>query len=188
MPLTQEIFTLARIPSPIGVLLVATDVDDCLRVLDFEDHEARMLRLLRRRYGADGARLNSGAAPASVRRPIEAYFDGALSAIEAIAVKTTGTTFQARVWATLRSIPAGQVLSYGQLAQKIERPAAVRAVGLANGANPIGIVVPCHRVIGSDASMTGYGGGVERKRWLLRHEGFSLQEPRRSGAPAPLAL
>ncbi len=80
---------------------------------------------------------------------------------------------QRSVWAALRAIPAGETRSYGALAAEIERPAAVRAVGLANGANPVGVVVPCHRVIGANASLTGYAGGIERKRWLLSHEGVS---------------
>src|SRR5262249_23027417 len=86
-------------------------------------------------------------------------------------VATRGTIFQREVWAALRRIPVGATLSYGALARELGRPRAIRAVGLANGANPIGIVVPCHRVIGSNASLTGYGGGIERKRWLLEHEG-----------------
>ena len=90
---------------------------------------------------------------------------------------TSGTAFQNQVWSALRRIPRGQTLSYGALAKKIDRPAAVRAVGLANGANPIAIVVPCHRVIGANASLTGYGGGLERKRWLLDHEGAASVRP-----------
>ena len=85
-------------------------------------------------------------------------------------MKTAGTDFQREVWRALRGIPCGTTLSYGELARRIGRPNAVRAVGLANGANPIGVVVPCHRVIGSNGSLTGYGGGIERKRWLLDHE------------------
>lgn len=172
----QEEFVLSRLPSPIGVLLVATDAEARLRVLDFADYEERMYRLMRRRYGADGLRLTDGPAPASIREPIAAYFDGALTAIDAIPTKTAGTPFQLDAWAALRAIPAGQISSYGAQAVRIGRPAAVRAVGLANGANPIGIVVPCHRVIGADASLTGYGGGVERKRWLLAHEGVEIAE------------
>ena len=98
------------------------------------------------------------------------YFAGDLEAIDNIPVQTAGTAFQRSVWNELRRIPTGAPVSYGKLAQRIARPKAVRAVGLANGANPIGIVVPCHRVIGSDGSLTGYGGGLERKRWLLEHE------------------
>ncbi len=188
MPASPELFTLDRLSTPIGALLIAVDTDANLRVLDFDDYEERMLRLLRRRYGPDGVRLEDGRAPASIRKPIEAYFDGDLSAINAIPVKANGTPFQRDVWAALRTIPAGAILSYGDLAKQIDRPAAVRAVGLANGSNPIGIVVPCHRVIGSDASMTGYGGGVDRKRWLLKHEGYALNEPRPRGRQAELAL
>ncbi len=87
-----------------------------------------------------------------------------------IPVYTSGTVFQQAVWQALRSIPPGTTLSYGALAKKLGRPKAVRAVGTANGANPVGIAIPCHRVIGMDGSMTGYGGGLERKRWLLAHE------------------
>jgi methylated-DNA-[protein]-cysteine S-methyltransferase len=109
---------------------------------------------------------------------VHAYFAGDLSAIERLAVVTGGTDFQREVWAALRRIPAGRTLSYGALATQLGRPKAVRAVGLANGANPIGIVVPCHRVIGADGSLTGYGGGLERKRWLLAHEGAEAVKPR----------
>ena len=91
-------------------------------------------------------------------------------------VETTGTLFQREVWAALRIIPPGTTLSYGAMAQKLGRPKAVRAVGLANGANPIAIVVPCHRLIGADASLTGYGGGVDRKWWLLVHEGAAFED------------
>lgn len=174
MPYTPETFTLDRIPSPVGELLVATDAEARLRILDFGDYDERMRRLLRRRYGPDGVVMVEGRTPASVRRPIEAYFDGALDAIDAIPVKAAGTPFQSAVWAGLRTIPAGQTLSYGALAAQIGRPSAMRAVGLANGSNPIAIVVPCHRVIGADATLTGYGGGLERKRWLLAHEGIEV--------------
>jgi methylated-DNA-[protein]-cysteine S-methyltransferase len=184
-----ELFTLDRIPSPIGALLVAFDDQTRLRVLDFDDYEDRMRLLLRRRYGQDGVRLTDGPAPAAIRQRITDYFDGDLSAIDAIPVKTAGTPFQLEAWTALRAIPAGTVVSYGEQAAKIGRPAAVRAVGLANGANPIGIVVPCHRVIGANASLTGYGGGIERKRWLLAHEGVDIAETApRSAGQAELAL
>ncbi len=99
-----------------------------------------------------------------------------------------GTPFQRRVWAALTHIPAGETRSYGAQATQIGRPSAVRAVGLANGQNPIGLVVPCHRVIGADGSLTGYGGGIERKRWLLRHEGAAFKDDRTSAtAPHPAA-
>jgi methylated-DNA-[protein]-cysteine S-methyltransferase len=98
-----------------------------------------------------------------------------VEAIDGIPVQTAGTSFQRSVWNELRKIPGGRAISYGKLAEQIARPKAVRAVGLANGANPIGIVVPCHRVIGSNGSLTGYGGGLERKRWLLEHERKHVQ-------------
>jgi methylated-DNA-[protein]-cysteine S-methyltransferase len=167
----KHLFVLDRLATPIGTMLVVTDAEGRLRALDWDDHEARMNRLLRLHYGEGGFVLEDGMAPASVRGAIEAYFKGDLAAIEALPVATAGTEFQREVWAALRSIPAGETLSYGALAKKIARPAAVRAVGHANGANPIGVVVPCHRVIGADSSLTGYAGGVERKRWLLTHEG-----------------
>jgi methylated-DNA-[protein]-cysteine S-methyltransferase len=98
------------------------------------------------------------------------YFEGDLGVIERLPVETGGTVFQRTVWKALRDIPCGVTVSYAELARRIERPSAVRAVGLANGANPVGIVVPCHRVVGSNGTLTGYGGGIERKRWLLAHE------------------
>jgi len=170
---TPHTFVKARLPTPIGPMLVVTDERDQLRALDWEEYEARMHRLLRLHYGARGVTLTDGKAPLAVRGPLEAYFDGELGAIEPVVVETGGTEFQRSVWAALRGIPAGETLSYGALAAKIARPTAVRAVGLANGANPVGVVVPCHRVIGANASLTGYAGGVERKRWLLSHEGVS---------------
>jgi O-6-methylguanine DNA methyltransferase len=108
-----------------------------------------------------------------VQRSLEAYFDGDLGAIDTLPVETGGTELQRSVWAALRAIPAGETRSYGALAAQIARPTAARAVGHANGANPVGVVVPCHRVIGADGSLTGYAGGIERKRWLLAHEGVS---------------
>jgi O-6-methylguanine DNA methyltransferase len=102
---------------------------------------------------------------------LAAYFAGTVTALDGLPVARIGSEFQRRVWAALRQIPAGETRSYGQLAAAIGQPTASRAIGLANGANPIGIVVPCHRVIGSGGALTGYAGGVERKAWLLRHEG-----------------
>jgi methylated-DNA-[protein]-cysteine S-methyltransferase len=101
---------------------------------------------------------------------LKAYFGGDIDAIDALKTHSLGTPFQAKVWAALRAIPAGETRSYGQIAAQIGSPMAMRAVGLANGANPIGIVVPCHRVIGADGTLTGYGGGLPRKEWLLKHE------------------
>jgi len=169
MPLS-EAFVVARVSSPIGAMLLVSDGDGALRALDWEDHAARMKALLRRQYGP-GLALREGPAPAAARRALAAYFDGALTALDALPVATQGTPFQRQVWAALRRIAPGTTLSYGTLAARIGRPAAVRAVGAANGANPVCIVVPCHRVIGADAGLAGYGGGLARKRWLLAHEG-----------------
>ncbi|WP_427791168.1 methylated-DNA--[protein]-cysteine S-methyltransferase [Brevundimonas diminuta] len=163
-----EAFTLDRIATPVGEVLLVTDADGAVRAFDFTDYEARMMKLLARHYGE--VRLAPGRAPEAVRNAISAYFDGDLTALDNVAVKTGGTDFQRAVWAALRTIPAGRTWSYGQLAQAIGKPAAVRAVGLANGANPIGVIVPCHRVVGANGTLTGYAGGLERKRWLLAHE------------------
>jgi methylated-DNA-[protein]-cysteine S-methyltransferase len=99
------------------------------------------------------------------------YFAGELGVLETLAVELNGTPFQKKTWHALRRIPAGSTISYAQLAKRIGEPAAVRAVGSANGANPVAVIVPCHRVIGSDGTLTGYGGGLDRKQWLLAHEG-----------------
>jgi methylated-DNA-[protein]-cysteine S-methyltransferase len=160
-----------RFATPVGEAWLVTDELGQLRALDFVDHEDRMLRLLRRHYGPRS--LPSGAAPAPIRQALDSYFSGRLNALASIACATAGTAFQRSVWNALTAIPPGETLSYAALARRIGRPKAVRAVGLANGANPLGIVVPCHRVIGSDGSLTGYGGGLPRKRWLLQHEAAS---------------
>lgn len=163
--------TLDRIPSPIGSMLVVTDSRGQLRALDWEDYEARLLRLLRLQYPGRALELAAGATPLGIRSKLEAYFAGELGGLTTLPLETGGTPFQREVWAALRAIPAGQTLSYGALATRLGRTGAARAVGLANGSNPIGIVVPCHRVIGANASLTGYGGGLHRKQWLLEHEG-----------------
>ena len=161
---------LDRIETPIGVLLVVADHDGNLRAVDWTDYEPRMRRLLRRHYGENGFKVTPGRVSNVLTQAIRSYFAGDLAAIDKLPVKTAGTPFQREVWRALRKISCGTTISYGQLAKQINRPAAVRAVGLANGSNPIGIIVPCHRVIGSNGSLTGYGGGIERKRWLLEHE------------------
>ena len=163
------ILTLSRYAAPVAELLVVTDADGNLRALDFTDYEPRMMTLLGRHYGA--VELVDGALPAPVVAALDAYFAGDLAALDALPVATGGSAFQRRVWAALRAIPVGTTTGYGALAAAIGSPGAARAVGLANGSNPIGIVVPCHRVIGANGALTGYAGGVERKRWLLAHEG-----------------
>lgn len=160
--------TLSRLASPIGEILLVTDADRHVRALDFHDHEPRMMRLLGRHYAHVG--LTTGAAPASVRTALDAYFSGDIDALNALGVSTGGTDFQRSVWRALRTIPAGRTWAYGRLAQAVGRPSAVRAAGLANGANPVALIVPCHRVIGANGTLTGYAGGMERKAWLLAHE------------------
>jgi methylated-DNA-[protein]-cysteine S-methyltransferase len=159
-----------RMDTPLGELAIVADEAGRLRALDWTDHDAGMQRSLRRQYGMHGFSLHSAQNPRGITDVMRAYFAGHLTAIDDLPVATGGTAFQKAVWHALRQIPCGETISYGELARRIGRPAAVRAVVLANGANPISIVVPCHRVIGSDGSLTGYGGGLERKRWLLAHE------------------
>ncbi len=166
--MSEEFFS-ERFNTPTGWMHIITDKEQRLRAADWDDKEDRMSRLLRLHYG-DELQLRPACGESRARLAIEAYFRGDLRAIEAISTRSCGTEFQQRVWAALREIPPGTTVSYGQLATRIGRPAAVRAVGAANGANPIPVVVPCHRVIGADNSLTGFGGGLERKRWLLAHE------------------
>lgn len=168
--MSNPIFSLDRMTTPLGPLLIVTDDAESLRGIEWEDHRARLEKLLRRYYGAEAFELRERAQPAPARRALQAYFDGNLDAVAGLNTAKAGTDFQRLVWAGLRRIPAGQTLSYGALAAELGRPKASRAVGLANGANPIPIVVPCHRVIGADSSLTGFGSGLPRKRWLLDHE------------------
>lgn len=163
-------FFLERMPTPLGQMLLATDQRGYLRIIDWQDHEDNMYRLMRLQYPGTVIELQETAQESMAAHAMRAYFSGNISAIDELPVATGGTGFQKEVWAALRAIPSGQTISYQELANRIGRPKAVRAVGLANGANPISIVVPCHRVIGSKASLTGYGGGLQRKHWLLEHE------------------
>lgn len=167
---------LARSASPLGEILLISD-GAALCALDYAGYEERMLKLLWRRYGP--VSLDDAADEYGFGARLCAYFDGDYCAIDAIPVSLGGTPFQRHVWTALRAIPSGSVLSYGALAKQLGRPKAARAVGAANGLNPISIVVPCHRLIGADACLTGYAGGLERKRWLLQHEGFAPTTPRR---------
>ncbi len=164
-----------RIPTPIGPMLLVTDFDENARAVDWEDHEDRLQGLLHGYYRPHSIRLEPAPRATPARANIEAYFAGELRAIDAIPVKMPGTAFQKDVWDALRRIPVGTTMSYSDLAIQLGRPKATRAVGLANGANPIGVIVPCHRVIGADASLTGYGSGLPRKKWLLEHEGVLLK-------------
>jgi methylated-DNA-[protein]-cysteine S-methyltransferase len=160
-----------RIESPAGPIVVVANGAGLVAV-DFGEPEDRLWAMLGRRFGAIAP--EPAPDPLGASSVLRAYLAGRLDAIDAVPVDAGGTPFQRECWAALRTIPPGTTWSYSQLAARIGRPAAVRAVGLANGANPVGIVVPCHRVIGADGSLTGYGGGLGRKRWLLEHEGALL--------------
>jgi methylated-DNA-[protein]-cysteine S-methyltransferase len=153
--------------SPIGNILIVADGEQMCS-LDFEDYEERMMKLLKRRYGL--IQLKRVEDPHGFSSRVADYFNGSLNSLDSIPVATGGTPFQQKVWSSLREIPVGQKITYGCLAEKIGRPRAARAVGMANSLNPIAIVLPCHRVVGSDDSLTGYAGGLDRKQWLLRHE------------------
>jgi len=128
----------------------------------------------------EGAASQLEADPAALRhlesaaRALHAYFEGRRSSFEGLTLAPEGTPFQQEVWRALREIPFGCTASYGEIARRVGRDGAARAVGSANHDNPLGIVVPCHRVVGADGALTGYAGGLERKRWLLRHEGALL--------------
>jgi methylated-DNA-[protein]-cysteine S-methyltransferase len=167
---TPQTFFTEHVATPTGDMCLVTDQTQRLRALDWDDCASRMHALIRRRYGAGAVTLRSAPHSSDAAQALRAYFNGDLDAIAALQVETNGTPFQCTVWAALRRIPAGHTMSYRALAAAIGRPNAVRAVGLANGANPVSIIVPCHRLIGANAALTGYGGGLHRKRWLLAHE------------------
>jgi methylated-DNA-[protein]-cysteine S-methyltransferase len=160
-----------HIKTPIGELGIVAHEDGALRAVEWTDHEERMHQSLRLHYGKDRYTLTSARNPAGASDALRAYFDGETTAIDPLRVAAGGTEFQKSVWRALRTIPCGETISYAILAERVGRPKAVRAVGHANGDNPVSVVVPCHRVIGTTGSLTGYGGGIERKRWLLAHEG-----------------
>ena len=167
-----ESFNLDRLSTPIGTALLVTDADGLLRALDWEDYEPRMKALLRLHYGA--VDLKNARAPRGLRAALTGYFNGDLDRLAAIEWRVAGTPFQQKVWNALPGISAGTMLSYGALAAKLGMPRAIRALGHANGSNPISVVLPCHRLIGAGGLLVKYGGGLERKRWLLAHEGVRL--------------
>jgi methylated-DNA-[protein]-cysteine S-methyltransferase len=151
----------STIASPIGELLLTSD-----------GKSVTGLYMHKQKHGAKRTKdwKRDDAALKQPRAQLQAYFAGELRDFK-LPLAAEGTPFQQRVWRALCDIPYGETISYGELARRIGQPTASRAVGLANGQNPISIVVPCHRVIGANGSLTGYGGGLERKRWLLAHEG-----------------
>jgi methylated-DNA-[protein]-cysteine S-methyltransferase len=165
-PLTNERARLA-VSSPIGELVLEGD-DESLTSVVLPDSA--------RASAFAGADADSAAAPralADAAQQLGEYFAGKRTTFE-LALQTTGTPFQREVWARLAEIPYGETISYAELAARVARPHAFRAVGSANGANPIAIIVPCHRVITSGRSLGGYAGGLDAKRTLLALEGISL--------------
>jgi methylated-DNA-[protein]-cysteine S-methyltransferase len=158
-------------PSPIGRILFAS-VGEAICALDYAGYEKRMEMLLARRFGA--FEFRRGADPLLLKERLRKYFGGELRALDTTPVSTGGSAFKEQVWQSLREIPVGKTWTYGQLAARLNKPQAARAVGHANSLNPVAIVVPCHRVIGASSKLTGYAGGLERKQWLLRHEGAMM--------------
>lgn len=178
------------VATPIGAMLLVTDPEDRLRAAEFADVSWRLERFLGRRFARDGYRLVADDAPSDAGRALAAYFSGALDALATVEPWLDGTPFQIAVWQALRTTIPGQPLTYRTLAHRLGRPEAARAVGHANGTNPLSIVVPCHRLLGTSGALTGYGGGIKRKRWLLDHEARHVTADRlgRPGEPdaAPL--
>jgi methylated-DNA-[protein]-cysteine S-methyltransferase len=163
----------AEIESPLGTLLLAAR-GGRLCALEFADHRMRMHEIFAARFRELRLKPEATEQDARLARDVGArlgaYFAGDLDALSEIAVDPGGTQFQQRVWMELRRIPPGTTCSYAELASRIGKPKAMRAVGLANSKNPVAVIIPCHRVVGADGSLTGYAGGIDRKRWLLNHE------------------
>ena len=168
---TDSVLFNDTIESPLGTISLVFDEHESLFAVGFLSEHSQMKKLLFKWK----PRVSKAPRQSKVSDTLSAYFSGDLNCIDSLKVKFEGTPFQNSVWQALRKIPCGETRSYQQLANEIGNPKAVRAVGMANGANPVGIVVPCHRVIGSNGTLTGYAGGIERKRWLLKHEQQGLQ-------------
>lgn len=160
-----------RLDSALGTLTIVTDATH-LCALEYEGYGDRMMSLLQRCY--DTIELQPKANPLGITQKLVSYLDGNYDAMVDIPVNPGGTPFQQKVWHQLTSIPRGHTWTYGELAAALDKPTAARAVGMANSKNPIVIVIPCHRVIGASQTLTGYSGGIERKKWLLDHEGVDL--------------
>ncbi len=178
-------FAEATRTTPVGSVRFAVDDEGAVVALGFDDHWAALAHRLDRLAG--GVTFVPSRAAAPVGDALDAYLAGDVAALDVLRVAPHGTDFQRRVWTALRAIPAGATASYGDIARAVGAPRAVRAVGAANGANPVSIIVPCHRVIGRDGSLTGYGGGLPRKAWLLAHEARHHMPPSpKRQTPMPL--
>ena len=163
----------ANYSTPGGEMTVVFDDEHAIHAIDWEDHEDRFLALLsqRDRRAKRRTALTKSELPVPIRTALDEYFSGSVEALHRLTVRLDGTAFENAVWEELMRIPPGETRTYAEIARKIGNPQASRAVGAANGRNPIGVLVPCHRVIGANGSLTGYGGGLSRKQWLLDHEG-----------------
>jgi len=172
----------ARMETPVGPIVVAWSVHavvflDMEAIVERQSWKTRMVReepALEKRFG--GVELIPASSTAGPMQELARYFAGDVAALDAIAVNTAGTPFQEQIWKGLRRIPAGKTLTYGEIATKAGRPGAARGAGGAVGSNPIAIIIPCHRIIGANERLTGFGGGLVRKRWLLRHEGATFRD------------
>ncbi|MFT5112385.1 MAG: methylated-DNA-[protein]-cysteine S-methyltransferase [Parasphingorhabdus sp.] len=153
-----------------GDMQVYQDERNCLYALDWIEYTSRSHQYFDQQFGAEQWQSVDTPANGSVIEALTAYLSGELAAITALKVHTQGTPFQLEIWKLLQEIPTGETRTYGDLARQVSNIGASRSVGAACGANPIAIVIPCHRVVGANQSMTGYASGVERKNWLLRHE------------------
>jgi len=162
--LTDEIAT------PLGAFTLIADEAGRLHAAEWTDCADRVERSLRLLH-PEGYSLERARNPGGNSAALRAYFAGDIAVLDKLAVAEFGTPFQRLMWRNLRKVKAGTTLSYGAFARRIGKPAAIRAVGAANGANPISVVVPCHRLVGADGALTKYGGGLHRKQWLLEHEG-----------------
>ncbi|MEQ1756414.1 MAG: methylated-DNA--[protein]-cysteine S-methyltransferase [Micropepsaceae bacterium] len=167
MQKSGKILYVERLQTPIGILLLTHDGAELCNA-EFEHQEARRAQELAHHF--PGARLVDQSKRSEFAKALTAYFKGEIRAIDKVPVAKLGTPFQQTAWTSLRQIPAGSTRSYGDQAAKLGKPNAARAVGRANGLNPVSIVVPCHRLIGADGSLVHYGGGIRRKRWLIEHE------------------
>jgi methylated-DNA-[protein]-cysteine S-methyltransferase len=167
-------FEVEEFASPVGPITLVSCAEGVNALeFQFEGSQALVEKRLASHWGMQVC-LHPRRQATDFRRRVESYFAGDLRAVEGIPVKTRGTGFQQTVWQALRTIPAGRTTTYGALAERIGRPKAVRAVGLANAMNPVAVIVPCHRVVGANGSLTGYAAGLPLKEWLLDHEGARL--------------
>jgi methylated-DNA-[protein]-cysteine S-methyltransferase len=177
--------SISEIASPLGCIEVILDEAGIIRGLDFGSGLPRIRQRMARLY--PGLGLRAGEAPSRVAEALEGYFQGAPDALAGLDCATAGTRFQEQVWTALCDIPPGATRSYLDIALQVGSPKAVRAVGLANGSNPVSLLIPCHRVIGQSGALTGYAGGLERKAWLLDHEGTSPESRTRRHSSAVIS-